>query len=82
MMSNFRPEDRQNSNDNVFRGLPAGEQESSLVVTYLAQHDFSPNTRKAVVNDLRKFARWFTEANREPFNLTRVTTRDVTDFRS
>lgn len=52
------------------------------MVTYLAQHDFSPNTRKAVVSDLRKFARWFTESNRESFRLLRVTTRDVTDFRS
>lgn len=81
-MSDFRPEDRQNTNDNVFRGLMVSEKEANLLATYLAQHDFSPNTRKAVVNDLRKFARWFTESNREPFNLTRVTTRDVIDFRA
>jgi site-specific recombinase XerD len=82
MMSDFRPEDRQNSHDNVFRGLLVGEKEANSVGDLFAQHDFSPNTRKAIVNDLRKFARWFTESNREPFILTRVTTRDVTDFRS
>ncbi len=81
-MSDFRPEDRKNTNDNVLRGLLVGEKEANLLATYLAQHDFSQNTRKAVVNDLRKFARWFTESNREPFNLTRVTTRDVIDFRA
>jgi integrase/recombinase XerC len=31
--------------------------------------------------DVRKFAQWFTTANREPFDLRRVTTRDVADFR-
>ncbi len=81
-MSNFRSEDRQNPNDNVFDGLLVGEKEANLLATYLAQHDFSPHTRKAVVSDLRKFARWFTESNREPFTVARVTTRDVVDFRN
>jgi site-specific recombinase XerD len=81
-MSNFRPEERQNSNDNVFAGLSVGEQEPGLVVAYLAQHDFARHTRKAVVNDLRKFAKWFVESNRECFTLKRVTTRDVVDFRN
>src|SRR5262249_50705937 len=31
--------------------------------------------------DVRKFARWFASANKEPFKIGRVTTRDVTDFR-
>jgi site-specific recombinase XerD len=82
MVSNFRPEDRQNSHDNVFEGLLVGEQESTLVATYLDQHDFSPNTRRAVINDLRKFARWFTQANGELFTVKRITLRDVTDFRN
>jgi integrase/recombinase XerC len=34
-----------------------------------------------VVNDLRKFAGWFSGANHEPFRVARVTTRDITDFR-
>ena len=49
---------------------------------YLAGHDFSPHTRMAIRNDLRKFVRWFTEANREPFTVKRVTLRDVVDFRN
>ncbi len=49
---------------------------------YLAGHDFSPHTCRAIRNDLRKFARWFSEANREPFTAGRVTLRDVTDFRN
>src|SRR5438067_5111022 len=38
-------------------------------------------TVKAFGLDVRKFVRWFTESNREPFSVGRVTTRDVTDFR-
>lgn len=69
-------------NDNVFEGLHVGTEESSLVASYLAAHDFAEHTRKAIRSDLRKFARWFNEANREPFVVGRVTLRDVTDFRS
>jgi site-specific recombinase XerD len=82
MMSDLRSEDRQNSHDNVFRELNVGEKEANLLATYLDQNDFSVHTRKAIVNDLRKFARWFTESNREPFNVKRVTLRDVIDFRN
>lgn len=71
-----------NSGDNVFEGLLVGAEEAALLAGYLADHDFSPHTRKAIMNDVRKFARWFTESNREPFTLKRVTTRDVVDFRN
>lgn len=81
-MSDFRSEDRHNSNDNVFEGLSVGEMEANLLATFLDQHDFSLNTQKAIVNDLRKFAKWFTESNRELFTVKRVTTRDVVDFRN
>jgi hypothetical protein len=80
-MSNLRPEGRQDRHDNVFDGLTVGTDEASLVVAYLAVHDFSEHTRRAIRNDLRKFARWFSQANREPFIVKRVTLRDVTDFR-
>ncbi len=82
MVSNSSPEERQNSHDNVFDGLHVGAEESSLVAAYLAAHDFSDHTRKAIRNDVRKFARWFCQANREPFTVKRVTLRDVTDFRN
>ncbi len=39
------------------------------------------NTRRAFATDLRKFTRWFAQANKEPFKITRVTTGDVSNFR-
>lgn len=81
-MSDSSPQSRKNWDDNVFAGLHVGAEEASLVANYLAQHDFSPHTRRAITNDLRKFVRWFNEANREPFVAKRVTLRDVTDCRN
>jgi site-specific recombinase XerD len=70
-----------NCGDNVFNGIPVGKDEASFLDQFLAEHDFAENTRKAVVGDLRKFARWFSTANNEPFVVGRVTIRDVADFR-
>ena len=70
-----------NSGDNVFKGMSVGEKEASLVQGYLNSHDFAANSRRAVAQDLRKFAAWFSSANAEPFRIGRVTTRDMTDFR-
>jgi integrase/recombinase XerC len=80
-MSSFRPEERKNSGDKVFEGIPVGEPEDALVVEYLNAHDFAPATRKAIVSDLRKFAGWFTSSNHEPLVVGRITTRDLVDFR-
>lgn len=81
MVSNSRQQGRQNSDDNVFEGIPVGPEEGSLFATFLEAHDFSANSRWAFLQDMRKFARWFASANREPFTVGRVTTRDVADFR-
>lgn len=70
-----------NSGDSVFDGIPVGPEEGALAARFLADHDFAADTRRAFMNDLRKFARWFSPANREPFTTSRVTTRDVSDFR-
>jgi integrase/recombinase XerC len=70
-----------NSGDNVFDGIQVGPEEATLLTAFVAGHDFSTNTRKAVVQDVRKFARWFLQANNEPLRASRVTVRDVTDFR-
>lgn len=70
-----------NSADSVFEGVPVGEGEGAMFATFLDAHDFARGTRKAFTLDLRKFAIWFAEVNREPFRASRVTTRDVTDFR-
>ncbi len=52
-----------------------------LVDEYLNANDFSPHTAKAIRFDLAKFIRWFESANQERFDVSRVTTRDVADFR-
>jgi integrase/recombinase XerC len=70
-----------NSGDSVFNGIPVGSDEASLFGQYIAAHDLAANSRKAITQDVRKFARWFASANKEPFKIKRVTTRDVTDFR-
>jgi site-specific recombinase XerD len=81
MASDSRPEDRQNRGDNVFAGIPVGQEEGALFAAFLAGHDFSANSRRAFSQDVRKFAAWFSSANREPFTVGRVTARDVADFR-
>jgi integrase/recombinase XerC len=80
-MSNSRPEHGKNPSDNVFAPIPVGKDEARLFADYLNPSDFSANSRRAVVNDLKKFARWFVDANREPLKFARVTSRDVADFR-
>jgi site-specific recombinase XerD len=80
-MPNSRPEDRKDSVDNVFAGIPVGQEVASLFNEFLANHDLAENSRRAVRNDLRKFAKWFVEANSEPLTFGRVTTRDIADFR-
>lgn len=81
MMSHSRPEDCCNSGDNVFAPISVGKDEARLFADYLDLTDFSANSRRAVVNDLKKFARWFVDANREPLTFVRITSRDVADFR-
>jgi len=81
MLSDSRPQDRQNSGGKAFEGVPVGDDEAKLLAEYLTSHDFAAETRRAVANDLKKFARWFSDANREKFTLNRVTTRDICDFK-
>lgn len=71
-----------NSSDNVFRSIPSGPDESEFVSQFLNTHDFASNTRRAMLQDIRKFAAWFAQSNQEPFVVGRVTLRDVTDFRN
>ena len=70
-----------NSGDNVFDGIPVAKDEVALFGQYLAAHDFAPNTRRAICQDVKKFALWFSAANREPFTASRITVRDLTDFK-
>ena len=59
-----------NCGDNVFGPVSVGPEEIALVEGYLGDQDFAANTRRAVVQDLRKFAAWFSRANAEPFCIT------------
>jgi len=70
-----------NSGVNVFDGIRIGPDESSHFQEYLNGHDFAVGTRRLIVHDVRQFASWFSESNQEPFVISRVTTRDVIDFR-
>jgi integrase/recombinase XerC len=81
MVSNSRHEGGQNPGDSVFRGIPVVPEVAGHFASFLDTHDFSHHTRRAFAQDVRKFAAWFTEANREPFQVSRVTARDVADFR-
>lgn len=65
----------------LFDSIPVGQAEPGLVARFLDAHDFAPGTRWGIVIDLRKLAKWFTESNKEPFVVGRVTARDVADFR-
>ena len=80
-MSTFRPQGSRNSADMQFVGIPIGKDEGCVFAGFLDANDFSANTRKAMVQDFGKFARWFADANKEPLVTQRVTTRDVTDFK-
>ncbi len=71
----------ENCHDNLLTGIPVGREEPALVAGFLGDHDLAPHSRRAIINDLRKFARWFSTANQEPFIVGRVTARDVADFR-
>ena len=80
-MSNSRPEDRQDWADNGFQSIPVDQEVASLFVQFINNNDLADNSRRAIKNDLRKFAKWFVESNKESLNIQRVTTRDIADFR-
>lgn len=69
------------SGDNVFEGIAVGAEEVSLFNQFLESSDLAANSRRAIIQDVRKFAQWFVQANHEPLRATRVTVRDLTDFR-
>src|SRR5438270_2790118 len=69
------------SADSVFNPMPVGEQEAALIAGFLANNDYSANTRRAFSTDLVKFTAWFARANKEPFKISRATTGDVSSFR-
>jgi integrase/recombinase XerC len=65
----------------LFSGIPVGKDEPVLAARFFDDNDFAVHSRRAITNDLRKFAGWFSSANKQPFVVGRVTTRDLTDLR-
>ena len=52
-----------NRSHNVLATLP--NEEAERFQQFLDAHDFSANSRRAFILDLRKFASWFMQANKE-----------------
>ena len=80
-MSSFHSQHGKNYEHNVFAGISTRPDQNSLFSGFLSEQDISEHTVNAITLDLRKFAKWFTAANREPWDVERVTIRDITDFR-
>lgn len=70
-----------NSGDNVFGNVPVGSEVGAHFNQFLNANDFAKDSRRAFTQDVRKFAGWFSSANKERLVIKRVTTRDITDFR-
>jgi integrase/recombinase XerC len=80
-MSNFSSQSNKNSEHNVFRGINIIPNQEKLFSQFTDMLDVSEHTISALILDIRKFAKWFTTANAEPWDIERVTSRDVVDFR-
>jgi site-specific recombinase XerD len=81
MLSNSYSQGRKNWKDNVFENISVGENEQLYFRRFLDSHDFSDHTVKAMIFDIRKFALYFTSANKEPFDCSRITTMDISSFK-
>ena len=81
MMSKYCSQDGKNSEHNVFRNISIRPNQEKLFSEFLWEQDISPHSIQALVMDIRKFAKWFATVNSEPWDVGRVTSRDVIDFR-
>jgi len=81
MISNSCSQDGKNYEHNVFRGISTRPKQEEIFSKFLAEQDISPCSIQALIMDIRKFAKWFSTANSEPWDIGRVTIRDITDFR-
>jgi len=80
-MFNLSSQEGKNYEHNVFSGINTRPDQSKFFSEFLSEQDNSKHTVSAVKLDIRKFAKWFTTSNSEPWDVKRVTVRDVTDFR-
>lgn len=80
-MYNSCSQDGKNYEHNVFGTIPIRPNQDKMLSDFINGLDCSPHTRQALVFDIRKFAKWYCEVNSEPWDVGRVTFRDVADFR-
>jgi site-specific recombinase XerD len=67
---------------NSLYNFPSVIAEDALRVgALLLQHDYSANSRIAIVADLKAFFGWLSEKTQEEFDFERITERDIGDFR-
>lgn len=81
MISNSCSQGSENSEHNVFFGISIRPTQDVLFSEFLKEQDISRHTAQALVMDVRKFAKWFTNSNAEPWDVGRVTVRDIADFK-
>ena len=72
MSSNCYSQGTENWKDNVFKNITVGKNEQLFFRQFLDSQDFSKHTVKALIFDIRKFALYFTEVNKEPFDCSRI----------
>jgi len=70
----------QNTGDNVFERSLQEKIDCSLE-RFFDSKDYAESSRRAIRSDLFRFGRWYTSANQEPLDWSRVVTRDIADFR-
>lgn len=70
-----------NPGDSDFGSALTSGAEGAMLTAFLTQSDFSANTRRAFTHDLTKFVRWFSNANKEQLQFSRITAADVSGFR-
>ncbi len=80
-MLNFSSQDNKNYEHNVFKDISTRPKQAVLFDEFIKMLDISDSTVNALTLDIRKFAKWFTSANQEPWDVERVTVRDIIDFR-
>jgi len=80
-VSNLTDYPSQNPEHNVFRSISIRPNQEELFSEFLYEQDISPHSIQALTMDIRKIAKWFSTANAEPWDVERVTIRDITDFR-
>lgn len=80
-MYNSCSQDDKNPEHNVFHGILVRPNQDTIFMEFIHGQDCSPYSVEAQILDVRKLAKWFTDVNHEPWDVQRVTVRDVSDFK-